>query len=254
MPVLAQPIVLGNWKMHGLRAEAEALVSALAERKAAEPARPGTLGVFPPATVLAAVADRLRGTGIRVGAQDCHEHDTGAFTGEISALMVRDAGAAAVLVGHSERRHGLGETDDRVRAKAEAALACGLVVVLCIGETEAEWLAGKTLERLAAQLAASLPREAHARRLIVAYEPVWAIGTGRSASSDDIARSHALVREVLSSHMDGGDAVPILYGGSVKAGNAGAILAMPGVDGVLVGGASLDAAGFWQIFAAGSGA
>src|SRR5690242_21006092 len=143
------PFVFGNWKMHGLRAEAEALVGALAELKAAEPDRPGTLGVFPPATVLRLVAERLRGTGIRVGAQDCHEHDTGAYTGEISALMVRDAGAEAVLVGHSERRHGLGETDGRVRAKAEAALACGLAVVLCIGETEAEWTAGRTLERLA---------------------------------------------------------------------------------------------------------
>ena len=251
---LPRPVVLGNWKMHGLRAEAEALVSALAERKAAEPDRPGTLGVFPPATVLGEVAQRLRGTGILVGAQDCHERDKGAFTGELSSLMLKDAGAESVIVGHSERRHGLGETDERVRAKAEAALACGLTVVLCIGETEAEWLAGRTLERLAAQLAASLPREAHPRRLIVAYEPVWAIGTGRTAISDDIARSHALVRERLRSQMEGGDAVPILYGGSVKADNAGAILAVPGVDGVLVGGASLDAAGFWKIFAAGGGA
>jgi triosephosphate isomerase len=128
------------------------------------------------------------------------------------------------------------------------------VVVLCIGETEAEWLAGETLERLAAQLDASLPRDADPELLVVAYEPVWAIGTGRTPSSDDIARSHALVRERLAAQMRGGDAVPILYGGSVKADNAAAILAIPGVDGALVGGASLDAAGFWQIFAAGRAA
>ena len=249
---LPRPLVLGNWKMHGLRAEAFALATALAERVTNATRRPeGTLGVFPPATVLAEVAGLLRGTGVLVGGQDCHEKERGAFTGSVSAAMLKDAGAQAVIVGHSERRHGLGETDALVRAKAEAALRVGLIVVLCIGETEEEWLAGRTLERLAAQLEGSVPPGADAERLVVAYEPVWAIGTGRSAGGDDIARSHALVRERLASQIAGGGSVPVLYGGSVKPDNAREILSVEGVDGVLVGGASLDAAGFWSIYEAG---
>ena len=247
---LATPIVFGNWKMHGLRAEADALAGGLADIRAGSTLA-GTLGVFPPATVLARVAERLHGTGIVVGGQDCHQQPKGAFTGSISAPMLKDAGAEAVIVGHSERRHGLGETDSVVRAKAEAALAQGLLVVLCIGETEEEWLAGRTLERLSAQLEASLPRDAAADRLVIAYEPVWAVGTGRTPGSDEIARSHDLVREHVGAQIPGGSMVPILYGGSVKPENARAILAIPGVDGALVGGACLDAAGFWSILEAG---
>jgi triosephosphate isomerase len=252
---LTRPIVLGNWKMHGLRADALRLAGALAERAAAAAAagRPaGTLGVFPPATVLAEVAGRLRGTGILVGGQDCHERDKGAFTGSIAAPMLADAGAMAVIVGHSERRHGLGEVDALVCAKAEAALAAGLLAVVCVGETEAEWLEKRTLERLGTQLEASLPWEAPPGRLVVAYEPVWAIGTGRTPALREIARTHAAVRERLADLMaDGGPSVPILYGGSVKAENARDILALPDVDGVLVGGASLDPAAFWSILEAG---
>ncbi len=249
---LTTPIVFGNWKMHGLQAEADALAAALAERKQGS-AQAGTLGVFPPATVLARVAERLQGTGIIVGGQDCHEQPKGAFTGSLSAAMLKDAGAEAVIVGHSERRHGLGESDGIIRAKAEAALDQGLLVVLCIGETESEWLAGRTLERLSEQLEGSLPPSATPDRLVVAYEPVWAIGTGRTPGSDEIARSHALVRERLAAQIRAGSAVPILYGGSVKPDNARAILAIPGVDGALVGGACLEPAGFWSIFEAGSG-
>jgi triosephosphate isomerase len=248
---LPRPIVFGNWKMHGLRHEALALAGGLAGHAGR---LTGTLGVFPPATVLAEVAARLQGTGILVGGQDCHEQAKGAFTGSIGAAMLADAGATAVLVGHSERRHGLGETDALVKAKAEAALAAGLLVVLCIGETEAEWLAGRTIERLDAQLPASWPEGGDPERVVVAYEPVWAIGTGRTPTLDDIARSHAAIRDRLTSLAPGGRSVAILYGGSVKTDNAGEIMAVPGVDGALVGGASLDVEGFWTIYRAGGGA
>ncbi len=251
---LPRPIVFGNWKMHGLRAEAIPLADALKGGVGREPGRRGTLGVFPPATVLRDVADRLAGTGIVVGGQDCHERAKGAFTGCVSAAMLKDSGAVAVLVGHSERRHGLGEGDALVRAKAEAALAEGLLVTLCIGETEEEWLAGRTLEVLDRQLRASWPEGAAPDRVVVAYEPVWAIGTGRTPGGDEIARAHALVRRRLREQMGpGGADVAVLYGGSVKPDNARELLAVDGVDGALVGGASLDAAGFLAILEAGAG-
>jgi triosephosphate isomerase len=246
---LPRPIVFGNWKMHGLTHEADALAGRLHDLHREEGGR-GTLGIFPPATVLARVAASLAGSGIIVGGQDCHTEAKGAYTGSISAPMLKDAGATAVIVGHSERRHGLGESDTLVRAKAEAALAAGFLVVLCIGETEAEWLEGRTLERLAQQLEQSLPRSADPESLVVAYEPVWAIGTGRSASSDDIARSHALVHERMAAQIEGGAGVPVLYGGSVKPDNAGSILAVDGVEGVLVGGACLEAQGFFSMLSA----
>ena len=248
---LPRPIVFGNWKMHGLRAEAMALADGLAE---AAGASAGTLGVFPPATVLAEVAARLTRTGILVGGQDCHDQAKGAFTGSISAPMLKDAGAAAVIVGHSERRHGLGESDALVKAKAEAALAAGLLVVLCIGETEAQWLEGATLPVLEAQLAASWPEGATAANLVLAYEPVWAIGTGRTPSLEDIGRTHAAIRSRLRAQVGtgDGDGVALLYGGSVKPDNAGEIMGVAGVDGALVGGASLDAAGFLTIYRAGA--
>ena len=250
---LPRPIVLGNWKMHALRADALALAGALAAGAAAGSAA-GTLGVFPPATALAEVAARLAGTGILCGGQDCHERASGACTGSLSAAMLKDAGADAVIVGHSERRHGLGETDALVKAKGEAALAAGLLVVLCVGETEAEWLAGATLEVLERQLAGSWPAGASAENLVLAYEPVWAIGTGRTPSLEDIGRTHRAIRARLAGRGTGTDGaeVALLYGGSVKPGNAGGILAVPGVDGVLVGGASLDAAGFLTIYRAGA--
>ena len=166
--------------------------------------------------------------------------------------MLKDGGAGAVIVGHSERRHGLGETDAMVKAKASAGLAAGLLVVLCIGETEAEREAGRTVEVLDRQLAGSWPEGATADNLIVAYEPVWAIGTGRTATVGDIADSHAAIGRRLAAL--GAPEVAILYGGSVKAENAAEIMAVPRVSGVLVGGASLDPAGFWAIYQAGGGA
>jgi triosephosphate isomerase len=243
----SRPIILGNWKMNGLISEADALASSLAELMTATGGQ-GTLGIFPPATVLLRVAEKLRGTGIIVGSQDCHEHQRGAFTGSISASMLKNAGASAVLVGHSERRLQFGESDQTIRAKAQAALDVGLVAVVCIGETEKERRAGLTLERLKRQIDLSTPRRGDPRNLIIAYEPIWAIGTGISAREDDIARAHAAIREGLMARGGSGASIPILYGGSVKADNVSAILATEGVDGVLAGGASLDAKEFWSIF------
>ncbi|MCS6879346.1 MAG: triose-phosphate isomerase [Geminicoccaceae bacterium] len=248
---LDRPIVFGNWKMNGLRAEGLALAGALAERAVR---LSGTLGIFPPFTILHAVAQRVRETAILVGGQDCHERAFGAFTGCVSAPMLVDAGARAVILGHSERRHGLGETDALVRAKLQAARAAGLLVVLCVGETEEERLAGKCEERLRAQLEGSLPPGIGPEGLVVAYEPVWAIGTGRTPTAQDIGSTHAALRSMLKRCVVGGEEVPILYGGSVKPENAAEIMATEGVDGVLVGGASLDARAFWSIYQAGGGA
>jgi triosephosphate isomerase len=248
---LARPVVLGNWKMNGLKADGLALAGRLAAR-AAHPS--GTLGVFPPATLVGPVAQRLDASRILVGGQDCHDRESGAFTGSISAAMLKDAGATAVIVGHSERRHGLGEDDALVKAKARAGLAAGLLVVLCIGETEAEYVAGKRDEVLTRQLDGSLPEGATAETLVVAYEPVWAIGTGRTPSLAEIGETHDLLRSLLAERIEGGAEVALLYGGSVKPENAADIMALAAVDGALVGGASLDADGFWSIYTAGGGA
>ena len=245
---LTRPIVLGNWKMHGLRAPGVALARAVAAGAGAAV----TLGVFPPFTALHAVAEALAGSAVLVGGQDCHHALQGAYTGSVSAAMLADAGATWTLLGHSERRHGLGEDDPLIAAKARAALDAGLGVVICVGETEAEYLEGATLDRLAAQVAGSIPADLAPARLIVAYEPVWAIGTGRTPAPAEIARAHAHLRGLLGARLAGGDGVPLLYGGSVKSGNAGSILAIENVDGALVGGASLDPAEFLAIAAAGA--
>ncbi|MEZ5932443.1 MAG: triose-phosphate isomerase [Alphaproteobacteria bacterium] len=247
------PIVFGNWKMNGLRADSDALVQALIAGMADDSA-PGTLGICPPATLLAMVRWRLGDSAILLGGQDCAVEASGAFTGDVSAPMLADAGCSFTLVGHSERRHGHGESDALVKAKAEAAFAAGLNVVLCIGETEQEWEAGETIAVLDRQLAGSLPEGADAERLIVAYEPVWAIGTGKTPTMDDIARTHAHLRSRLESLVSTGADLPILYGGSVKAANAGDILAIDDVDGALVGGASLKADEFLAILNAGRSA
>ena len=241
-----KPIVIGNWKMNGLRADSIARVEALLARLRAAPGR-GTLGICPPATVLCALEPLLRRGEMLLGGQDCSSEPGGAYTGDISAAMLKDAGCQAVIVGHSERRHGHGESDALVRAKAEAALSAGLMPILCIGETEGEWQARQTLEVLDRQLEGSLPEGASADNLIVAYEPVWAIGTGRTPSRDDIARTHGHLRRRV------GD-IALLYGGSVKSKNAGEIMAVADVDGALVGGASLDAEEFWAIYSAGQAA
>jgi len=247
---LAKPFVLGNWKMNGLRADGEALALRIIEQQR-RGERGGTLGICPPATLLAPLAALLDGSGILLGGQDCAPAPAGAFTGDIGAPMLADIGCRLVIVGHSERRHGHGEDDRLVRAKAAAGHAAGLLVVLCVGETEPEREAGATIDVLDRQLAGSLPEDATAENLVVAYEPVWAIGTGRTPSVADIASAHAHMRARLGALVDGGSALRLLYGGSVKPANAGQIMAIPDVDGVLVGGASLDAGQFDAIYSAG---
>ncbi len=238
------PLIAGNWKMHGTLAEAVALAQAV---------RAGVAGadllVCPPAPHLASVVQALVGAAVAVGGQDCHAAAKGAHTGDVSAPMLRDAGASHVILGHSERRADHGETDAVVRAKVEAAIAAGLVPVACVGETEAQRLAGEAESVVAAQLDASLPDGFADAGGVVAYEPVWAIGTGLSPTEGDIAAIHALMRRVLAARFGEGG-TRLLYGGSVKPGNARAILALPHVDGALVGGASLVAADFLAIAAA----
>jgi triosephosphate isomerase len=228
--------------MNGLRADGTALARALVERRAAGgTASACEMLVCPPATLLASVGEIVAGSGIALGGQDCHAAAKGAFTGDISAEMLADAGCSHVILGHSERRHGQGESDAAVRAKVEAAGRAGLVAVLCVGETRTEREAGRAIDIVAAQLAGSMPGGIAADRLVVAYEPVWAIGTGLTATTDDIAAMHAEIRTRIPA------GTRILYGGSVNPGNAAQILGLDEVDGALVGGASLNADDFWAI-------
>jgi triosephosphate isomerase (TIM) len=232
-------LVAGNWKMNGLKADGLALARAVAAR-ATGPLRCDLL-VCPPATLVTAVGAAIAGTGVMLGGQDCHAEPKGAFTGDISAEMLKDAGCSHVILGHSERRHGHGESDSVVRGKVAAAWRAGLIAILCVGETRAEREAGRALDIVARQFVSSLPDGADGGRLVVAYEPVWAIGTGLTPTTADIADMHAAIR---------GRTPPgtrILYGGSVNPGNAGEILALAEVDGALVGGASLKADDFWVI-------
>ena len=242
-----KPLVAGNWKMNGTGAELRELDAIVAGRSGAD----CDLAVCPPATLLAEAVRRADGSGVLVGAQDCHPAAAGAHTGDISAEMIADTGARIVIAGHSERRTDHGETDALVKSKTEAAWRAGLAVIVCIGETGEERRTGRTETRLEEQLAGSVPDQANADRLVIAYEPVWAIGTGLTASGDDIEAAHAHIRARLEARFGvAARGVRILYGGSVKPANAGLILALPGVDGALVGGASLKADDFLAIAAA----
>jgi len=242
-----RPFVAGNWKMNGLRASLGE-IDALREQVAAAELDLDIM-VCPPATLTAATAQRLVGTPVGVGAQDCHTEASGAHTGDISPEMLADAGAVAVIVGHSERRADHGESDAVIRLKARAAHRAGLVSIVCVGETEQERRSGRTLDVVTGQLRGSLPPQANAADTIVAYEPVWAIGTGLTPTPDDIAEVHAAIRSTLGDCMedDNGQAVRILYGGSVKGSNAAELMAIPDVNGALVGGASLKAQDFFEI-------
>lgn len=236
-------LAAGNWKMNGTKAalaEVQALLGAC-------PAPACEVLLCPPASLISAMAAHA-GPALQVGAQDCHAKPNGAHTGDLSAPMLADAGASHVILGHSERRADHGETDAQVRAKAEAALAAGLVAIVCIGETEAQRDQGETLEVIGAQLDGSVPDGATAANLVIAYEPVWAIGTGRTPTPAQIAEVHAFLRARLTARI-GTEAAKtrLLYGGSVKPGNAVEIFALPHVDGALVGGASLKAADFAPI-------
>jgi triosephosphate isomerase (TIM) len=235
-------LVAGNWKMNGLRGDGTALAGALTRRaRGMSGGLACELLVCPPATLLMAVHAVLAGSGVALGAQDCHAERQGAYTGDISAEMLADAGCTHVILGHSERRQRHGETDGEIRSKILAAARAGLAAILCVGETLAQREAGNAIDVVAGQLAGSIPEGAVIDRLIVAYEPVWAIGTGRSATFDDIVLMHRAIRERLS------PATRILYGGSVNPKNATAILGSAEVDGALVGGASLNADDFWEI-------
>jgi triosephosphate isomerase len=242
-----RPLIAGNWKMNGLKADALSLAKGVAAGVEQAGWRDREVLVCPPATLVAAVAEAVKGTGLLVGGQNCHAKATGAHTGDVSAEMLRDAGASHVIVGHSERRADCGETDVIVRAKAEAAWRAGLVPIVCIGETLAEREAGETLGVLERQIKGSVPAGSTAARLVVAYEPVWAIGTGKTPTTPEVAAAHAHIRTVLGGLMAEAAAVRLLYGGSVKGSNAGELLAAGDVDGALVGGASLSAAEFLAI-------
>ena len=241
-------LAAGNWKMHG-DGTSLSQIDALRDRHP----EPGCeVLVCPPATLLSRMAERVRGGSIMVGGQDCHHAETGAHTGDISAAMLKEAGASHVILGHSERRADHGESSDQVRAKAAAAYAAGLSVIICVGESLNQREAGRTLDVVGAQLRASTPDGASGADTVIAYEPVWAIGTGKVPSLGQIGEVHSFLRQQLATRFGEKTAagVRLLYGGSVTAGNAAEIFSVGDVDGALVGGASLKSADFSPIMAA----
>jgi triosephosphate isomerase len=242
-----RPLIAGNWKMNGLKASTAEFEAMLAG--AAEVTGKADLLVCPPATLLAGFADKARGTrAVAVGAQDCHAKASGAHTGDLSAEMLADAGASAIIVGHSERRADHGESDVVVHQKTEAVWRAGLDAIVCVGETQQQRDAGQTLDILRGQLNLSLPQGSTAANLTVAYEPVWAIGTGLTPTAKDVEQIHAFIRTLLIERFNGeGARMRILYGGSVKPSNAAELMAVANVNGALVGGASLKAADFLAI-------
>jgi triosephosphate isomerase len=247
MAAARRPLVAGNWKMNGLRGSVAEFDKIIAGYDAPLVARADLL-VCPPATLIAAFAERAKGSKAQVGAQDCHPKEAGAHTGDLSAEMLRDAGATAVIVGHSERRADHGETDAGVRAKAEAAHRAGLLAIVCVGETKAERDAKRTLAVVASQLSGSVPDGATPANTVIAYEPVWAIGTGLTPTASDVAEVHAMIRAELTRRFgEASSGTRVLYGGSVKPDNAAVLLKVENVDGALVGGASLKASDFLGI-------
>jgi len=244
-----RPLIAGNWKMNGLAAslaEAKALAADLAQTPVA-----ADVALCPPATLIAQMVWQLKGSSVAIGGQDCHARSGGAFTGDIAAEMLADAGATLVILGHSERRTYHGETDADVTAKVEAALRAGLKPVICVGETLDERQDGKTLSVIGTQVKGSLPPSLQGAAFAVAYEPVWAIGTGLTPTLEQIEEVHVAIRRLISAQLgESGAVTPILYGGSVKPDNAGEILKVKDVGGALVGGASLKAADFLGIIRA----
>jgi len=245
---MRRKIAAGNWKMNGLKAS----VGELEALKASSEGATCDVILCPPATLVAAMSDVATGSGIVIGGQDCHWNETGAHTGDTSAEMLADAGAGAVILGHSERRADHGETDAEVNKKSEAAWRAGLQAIICVGETEGQRDAGETLDVIGGQLDGSTPEGATAANTIIAYEPVWAIGTGRTPTLEEVGEVHDFLRGKLVARFGDeiGNGVRILYGGSVKPSNAAEIFAVSNVDGGLVGGASLKASDFSGIVAA----
>ncbi len=244
-----RPLIAGNWKMNGLRASSAEFEAMLAGAPGV--AAKADLLVCPPATLIAAFAEKARGSNtIAIGAQDCHPKASGAHTGDLSAEMLADAGASAIIVGHSERRADHGESDVLVRQKTEAVWRAGVIAIVCIGETQHQRDAGQALDICRGQLDLSLPDQARADNLVVAYEPVWAIGTGLTPTVGDVQQIHKFIRDFLIARFNGeGARTRILYGGSVKPSNAAELMAVENVNGALVGGASLKAADFLAIAA-----
>lgn len=241
-------LAAGNWKMNGALADFAQIDALLA----AHPDPGCDVLICPPATLISPMAQRTAGTPVQVGAQDCHQEEKGAHTGDIAAPMLAEAGARHVIVGHSERRADHGETDDIVRAKAQAALAAGMRVIVCVGETLEQREGGSTIDVVGGQLQGSVPDGIDGEQLVVAYEPVWAIGTGKVPTNEEIEEVHGFLRQALQKRFgdDTGAGIRLLYGGSVKPSNADEIFAVPDVDGALVGGASLKADDFGGIVAA----
>jgi len=235
--------------MNGMNDDGITLANAVADKLKAAGDTSFDLLVCPPYTLVGAIAGAVSGSPLSVGAQDCHTAEKGAHTGDISAAMLKDAGCSFVIVGHSERRTDHGESDVLVCNKAEVANGVGLNAVICIGETEAERDAGNTLNVVKAQIAGSVPDNATAENTVIAYEPVWAIGTGRTPTSEEVQEVHAVIRAELASKLgqDTADGMRLLYGGSMNPGNAKELLALPDVDGGLIGGASLKVDDFWAI-------
>ena len=233
--------------MNGSAGSARALAGTLAKKLESTGKVHADIALCPPAPLIPTVVQTTSDTAIMAGGQDCHWNDSGAHTGDISAGLLADLGCTCVIVGHSERRTDHGETDAQVKAKAEAALAAGLISIVCVGETEAQRDGGETNAIVGRQVELSLPKGSSTDTVVVAYEPVWAIGTGRTPSNDDIEAVHAHIRSVAKDKVGLDDGLRILYGGSVKPANATEILRIPGVDGALVGGASLSADDFWGI-------
>ena len=239
-----RPLIAGNWKMNGLTEPSAALALAIRHGLGAASAE---VLLCPPATQLAAVSALVAGSGIGTGGQNCHAKEHGAHTGDISATMLADAGASYVILGHSERRQDHGETNAIVAAKVAAAMKAGLIPIVCVGETESERNAGTHEAIVGKQIAESLPADFAG---VIAYEPIWAVGTGRVATPDDIKAMHSFIRRELTRDLPVGADLRILYGGSVKPGNAAEILSLPEVGGALIGGASLIAEDFLAILRA----
>ncbi|MEM7425886.1 MAG: triose-phosphate isomerase [Pseudomonadota bacterium] len=245
---MVRPLVAGNWKMNGLSGslkEVRAVVKALANH----PVKCDVM-ICPPATLLQSMKEAAKGSKLRLGGQDCHASSQGAHTGDLSPEMLKNGGASAVIVGHSERRQDHGESNMDVRAKGAGAHRAGLAAIICIGETLSQREKGQALRAVGHQLKGSLPATANARNTVIAYEPVWAIGSGLTPSADDVAKLHGHLRKTLSKLLPEGEArrMRILYGGSVKPQNALELLTIENVNGALVGGASLKAADFKEVF------
>ncbi|MCW9035297.1 MAG: triose-phosphate isomerase [Rhodospirillales bacterium] len=244
-----RPLIAGNWKMNGLSGDGFELAEALVDGMADVETPAYDMLICPPFTLIGGIAALLDDSAIALGAQDCHAAEKGAHTGDISAAMLADAGCDFVIVGHSERRTDHGEDDATVKAKAEAAQGADLIAVVCIGETEAQRDAGETLDVVCRQIQGSVPGNSIAANTVVAYEPVWAIGTGRTPTNDEVQEVHAEIRKEISGLLgeEVAQGMRLLYGGSMKPGNAKDLLALADVDGGLIGGASLKAEDFFGI-------